>query len=236
MSFHIPFEVQTGWDFSFLILPCPVPVQVTGSLSEVLGRPGASSHLPRPTQGCYAPHCRPMSSHEKIPQQNYALPLQAVCAIPFTRLSEIKDDILSFTLPPRGAKYPATCAGKKGSDGFCVHKPFRGRCKPLTYRRAASLLHPLWMMLKKLRGDGSSAETALPGHVSAPQHRLLSPPCCPRLALLLRSPPPPKGPPAWGLAPLSPPSSALGKAGPELLSDKTRLTTAQHTTHSCSHP
>lgn len=39
-----------------------------------------------------------------------------------------------------------------------------------------------------------------------------------------------------GLAPLSPPSSALGKAGPELLSDKTRLTTAQHTTHNCSHP
>lgn len=30
VSFHIPFEVQTGWDFSFLILPCPVPVQVRG--------------------------------------------------------------------------------------------------------------------------------------------------------------------------------------------------------------
>lgn len=52
----------------------------------------------------------------------------------------------------------------KGSGGFCIQKSLVVNCKPLLYRCAASQLHPLWVMFKKLLADRSSAVADLLGH------------------------------------------------------------------------
>lgn len=103
MLFHIPFEVQTSQAFSFFILPCLAPVQVTEPDSS--SEDADTGH--RAPAGTSCPRGATAELRPSVPTR---------CAGPLTHLRETKDDTLSLTIP---GIQPHVL---DGSDGFCTHE------------------------------------------------------------------------------------------------------------------